>query len=193
MDSYGEILRKAREEKNLNVEKIAREISIESRYLTGLEEEDNGVFPGEAYMIGFLRNYSNYLELDTDYILRLYNNKKIQESLSDSEWKKYHDAETLFSELRPKILSQPLTSTLDFLWNDTGYHYETLLNINVNLLSEQFDLLFELARQTDEQGKNCAWFVEQLELARNKNSSFFGIDSDDELNLKDLSIKILVM
>lgn len=80
MDSYGEILRNAREEKNLNIEKISREISIESKYLTGLEEEDNGVFPGEAYMVGFLRNYSNYLELDTDYILRLYNNKKIQES-----------------------------------------------------------------------------------------------------------------
>ena len=80
MDSYGELLRQAREEKNLNIEKISREISIESRYLTGLEEEDNGAFPGEAYMIGFLRNYSNYLELDTDYILKLYNNKKIQES-----------------------------------------------------------------------------------------------------------------
>ena len=80
MDSYGELLRNAREEKNLNIEKISREISIESRYLTGLEEEDNGAFPGEAYMIGFLRNYSNYLELDTDYILKLYNNKKIQES-----------------------------------------------------------------------------------------------------------------
>ncbi len=80
MESYGELMRKAREEKNLNVDKIAREISIESRYLTGLEDEDNGVFPGEAYMLGFLRNYSNYLELDTDYILKLYNNKKIQES-----------------------------------------------------------------------------------------------------------------
>ena len=80
MESYGELLRKDREEKNLNVDKIAREISIESRYLTGLEDEDNGVFPGEAYMLGFLRNYSNYLELDTDYILKLYNNKKIQES-----------------------------------------------------------------------------------------------------------------
>lgn len=80
MESYGELLRKAREEKNLNIDKIAREISIESRYLTGLEDEDNGVFPGEAYMLGFLRNYSNYLELDTDYILKLYNNKKIQES-----------------------------------------------------------------------------------------------------------------
>ena len=80
MDSYGELLRNAREEKNLNIEKISREISIESKYLTGLEEEDNGAFPGEAYMIGFLRNYSNYLELDTNYILKLYNNKKIQES-----------------------------------------------------------------------------------------------------------------
>ncbi len=80
MESYGELLRKAREEKNLNIDKIAREISIESRYLTGLEAEDNGVFPGEAYMLGFLRNYSNYLDLDTNYILKLYNNKKIQES-----------------------------------------------------------------------------------------------------------------
>ena len=80
MESYGEILRKKREEKNLNIDKIAREISIEGRYLQGLEDEDSGVFPGEAYMIGFLRNYSNYLELDTDYILKLYNNKRIQES-----------------------------------------------------------------------------------------------------------------
>ena len=80
MESYGEILRNKREEKNLNIDKIAREISIEGRYLQGLEDEDSGVFPGEAYMIGFLRNYSNYLELDTDYILKLYNNKRIQES-----------------------------------------------------------------------------------------------------------------
>lgn len=80
MESYGELLRNKREEKNLSIDKIAREISIEERYLQGLEDEDNGVFPGEAYMIGFLRNYSNYLELDTDFILKLYNNKKIQES-----------------------------------------------------------------------------------------------------------------
>lgn len=80
MESFGEILHNARVEKNLDIEKIAREISIEKKYLQGLEDEDNSVFPGEAYMIGFLRNYSNYLELDTEFILKLYNNKKIQES-----------------------------------------------------------------------------------------------------------------
>ena len=80
MDSFGEILHNTRVEKNLDIDKIAREISIEKKYLQGLEDEDSSVFPGEAYMIGFLRNYSAYLELDTELMLKLYNNKKIQES-----------------------------------------------------------------------------------------------------------------
>ena len=80
MDSFGEILHNTRVQKNLDLDKVAREISIDKRYLQGLEEEDNSVFPGEAYMIGFLRNYSNYLELNTELMLKLYNNKKIQES-----------------------------------------------------------------------------------------------------------------
>lgn len=80
MESYGAILRKAREEKKLDLNKISREISIEKRYLEGLENEDSGIFPGEAYLVGFLKNYSNYLELDTEFILKLYHNKIIQES-----------------------------------------------------------------------------------------------------------------
>jgi len=80
MESFGEILHNTRVEKNLDIDKIAREISIEKKYLQGLEDEDSSVFPGEAYMIGFLRNYSAYLELDTEFMLKLYNNKKIQES-----------------------------------------------------------------------------------------------------------------
>lgn len=80
MDSFGEILRDTRVQKSLDLDTVAREISIDKRYLQGLEDEDNSVFPGEAYMIGFLRNYSNYLELNTELMLKLYNNKKIQES-----------------------------------------------------------------------------------------------------------------
>ena len=80
MDSYGEILKSTREEKNLDLDKISRELTIEKRYLVALEEEDSGVFPGEAYLTGFLKNYSKYLELDSDYVLKLYQNKLIQEA-----------------------------------------------------------------------------------------------------------------
>jgi len=80
MESYGELLRTAREAKNGNLETIAREISIEKRYLEGLENEDSSVFPGQPYLRGFLRNYATYLELDPDYLLKLHINKGVQES-----------------------------------------------------------------------------------------------------------------
>jgi cytoskeleton protein RodZ len=80
MESYGELLRKAREAKGLSVEEVSHEITVEKTYLQAIEDEESSVLPGEAYFIGYLRNYSNYLELDTDYILKLYHNKKLQEA-----------------------------------------------------------------------------------------------------------------
>ena len=58
MESYGELLKKTRESKEIDLDRASREISIEKRYLQGLEDEDNGVFPGDAYMIGFLTHCS---------------------------------------------------------------------------------------------------------------------------------------
>ena len=47
MESYGALLKKTREAKNGDLDIIAHEISIEKRYLVGLEEEDEpeGRFP----------------------------------------------------------------------------------------------------------------------------------------------------
>ncbi len=106
MESYGELLRKARLEQNLDIEKVAREILIEQRYLQGLEDEDSSVFSGEAYMMGFLRNYSNYLGLDTELILKLYNNKKIQESPVP---------EGLIAKHRPRWLVPTVIASLVFI------------------------------------------------------------------------------
>lgn len=80
MESYGELLHKTREEKGIDLDKASRENSIDRRYLEGLEAEDSSVFPGEAYLVGFLRNYSTYLEIDPEFVLKLYKNKQIQES-----------------------------------------------------------------------------------------------------------------
>lgn len=80
MESYGALLKKTREAKNGDLDIIAHEISIEKRYLVGLEEEDDSALPGSAYLKGFLRNYALYLELDPEYLLKLYHNKELQES-----------------------------------------------------------------------------------------------------------------
>ena len=68
MESYGELLRTTRESKELDLDRASREISIEKRYLAGLEAEDNSVFPGDAYMIGFLKNYADYALCQSCYL-----------------------------------------------------------------------------------------------------------------------------
>lgn len=80
MESYGEILRKAREEKGLDYAAISKETSISRDYLKGLEEEDTAVFPGEPYLVGFLRNYAEYLGVDHTKLLTLYHAKQLQET-----------------------------------------------------------------------------------------------------------------
>ena len=80
MDSYGEILKRAREQKGLDVEGVARETSITQQYIEGIESEDNSAFPGEAYMLGFMRNYAEYLGVNPDTVCNLYRAKKLQES-----------------------------------------------------------------------------------------------------------------
>ena len=79
MESVGEILKAAREKRNITVEQIARDTRISRRYIEALEQEDFAAFPGETYLIGFLRNYSDYLGLPRDELVALYRNIKIQE------------------------------------------------------------------------------------------------------------------
>ena len=93
----------------------------------------------------------------------------ISADLSKSEFDKFVEARRLFCELKPQVLKQRLTTTLSYLWNDCGYKYETMLNDKLFLSAEQFDMLFELARQADESGKSPAWFIDQLAIIKNSN------------------------
>lgn len=79
MDSIGERLKQAREQKGLNHDQVARDTNIAKRYLTALEEEDFSVFPGDPYLLGFLRNYADYLGLRAEELVSAYRNMKIQE------------------------------------------------------------------------------------------------------------------
>jgi hypothetical protein len=79
MESLGEKLKTARTEKGLSFDQISRETNISLRYLEALEAENFGVFPGEPYIVGFLKNYGAYLELDVQKLISLYKALRIQE------------------------------------------------------------------------------------------------------------------
>lgn len=110
---------------------------------------------------------------------------EIKSYISAEEFEKYESALNRYSTIRKQILSQSLTKTLETLWEDYGYCYETMLDRKVSLYAEQFDMLFELARQTDENGKSPAWFVDQLAQVKNNEKSSF--ESDTEIDVKEIN------
>ena len=79
MESLGEKLRTARNEKGFTIDQVSRETNISIRYLEAMETENFSIFPGEPYIIGFLRNYSSYLDLDVQKVISLYRSLRIQE------------------------------------------------------------------------------------------------------------------
>jgi cytoskeleton protein RodZ len=79
MESVGQKLRETRELHNFSLEQVARDTHISKQYLEALEQEQFSMIPGETYIIGFLRNYAEYLSLNPEEIVTLYKNIQIQE------------------------------------------------------------------------------------------------------------------
>jgi len=67
--TIGERLKKAREYRNLTLDKAAEATRIRSVYLQALEADDYSTMPSPVQARGFLRNYAQYLELDLDQIV----------------------------------------------------------------------------------------------------------------------------
>ena len=80
MKSIGDTLRTAREEGGISLDQAVHDTNISRSYLIALEEERFEVFIADTYLIGFLRNYSSFLGIDTDEILRKYRDYKLNES-----------------------------------------------------------------------------------------------------------------
>jgi len=72
MESIGLTLQQARQKRRLKLKTISKKTKISIRYLKALEAEDWDVFPAATYVQAFLRNYANFLNLDSDELVREY-------------------------------------------------------------------------------------------------------------------------
>ena len=79
MKSLGDTLKSAREERGISMDQVIHETNISRNYLEALEDEKFDEFPAETYLVGFLRNYSDFLGLDSDKIVGQYKNYKLSE------------------------------------------------------------------------------------------------------------------
>ena len=72
MKKTGEILKKAREAKNLSLHEIGLSLKISNKVLKGIEEGDEKQLPAKTFLRGFVQSYANYLNLDADKVLDVF-------------------------------------------------------------------------------------------------------------------------
>lgn len=70
MDGVSALLRQAREKKGLDISLVSKDLRIRQEFLRAIEEERYGDLPGQAYALGFVRGYAEFLGLDSAEIVR---------------------------------------------------------------------------------------------------------------------------
>lgn len=75
-ETIGEILKRAREEKNLSVQDVNRATKISVNVIHSLEQDDLDSFASETYLKGFLKSYAAFLGLDAEKIWGMLKRKR---------------------------------------------------------------------------------------------------------------------
>ena len=70
--SLGSLLRRAREERNIDLDEAVRATRIRRQNLEALENEEWSKLPSEVFVKGFLKSYAGFLGLDKEMVLNYY-------------------------------------------------------------------------------------------------------------------------
>ncbi len=84
MKDIGNFLRERREARGISLDEVEKDLKIRKKYLQTLEEGNIDIIPGKTYIVGYLRNYSKYLDIDEEninQIIQTYNNLEKQKSV----------------------------------------------------------------------------------------------------------------
>lgn len=100
MENLGDVFKKAREDKNLTIKDVSLQTNIGSKFIKAIENNDFSVFPGEAYTVGFIRNYAEFLKVDPEIIIKLFYTNQIAESETPIE--------ELVAPTKPKLNPIPI-------------------------------------------------------------------------------------
>ncbi len=69
----GELLKKRREDLGLSVQEAAETLKIRADYLAAIESDAFQKLPVPVYTLGYIRSYAKYLNVDSEPIVRFYN------------------------------------------------------------------------------------------------------------------------
>lgn len=80
--ALGAILKTARTKSGYTIEQVEHETKVTAKYLRALEAGQYGQMPADAYNIGYVRCYAEFLKLNPERIIQLYRLERSEQNLA---------------------------------------------------------------------------------------------------------------
>lgn len=124
MYTVGDLLRKARTEKELTIAQVEKKTRIRSKYLESIETNNWKVFPSKVYITGVIRSYAKFLDVDPAKALAYF--RRDYEKADVVKFRKHLPSLHLLPETK-KILIGVLTVVFIFFIAYFGYQLNLYL------------------------------------------------------------------
>ncbi|OIP25022.1 hypothetical protein AUK11_01595 [bacterium CG2_30_37_16] len=108
----GELLKSEREKLGLSIKEVELNIRIRSKYIESFETMDYGRLPDDVYTKGFLKNYTEYLGIDYNDALALFEKSR---SIETRILKSQSKAKSLQPIKKPRIIVTPKLITVSLI------------------------------------------------------------------------------
>jgi len=79
METVGNYLKNIRLSRSISIEEVSRNTNIPRKYIENIENNNFSEFPGEVYLKGFIKSYANFLGVDPDFAVNLYEKTTLEE------------------------------------------------------------------------------------------------------------------
>ena len=100
----GTALRDARVARNLSLAEVSALLRIREAHLEAIELEDFEQLPGNVYVIGFIRTYAQYLELNESDLIMRFKAASVEASMADMVFEEEEETEQISGALKISLL-----------------------------------------------------------------------------------------
>ncbi len=151
MITVGEILKTEREKKGLSFQDIEKKIRVRAKFLSAIEKNDWTQFSSNVYISGIIRNYANFLGLDSNRALAFFR-REYEKREEEASFKGKLSRGLLLSERRKStVIGLTLVAVLFFSY--FGYQIYRYVAPPSVVISEPTETMFKRVDKVEVVGK----------------------------------------
>lgn len=153
--SPGQRLARARSQRNLSVEDIAKQLNLSARMVKALESDNHKALPGRAFVKGYLRNYAKLVGLSPDELVQVFESQfasadedpEPQRSARPARW-----IAPIVKALVLLLIAGVLVVLASIVYHNIGFVAEKAHSLSAPILHEVGDDLPSVASEYDNEG-----------------------------------------